>query len=95
MRFSAVNKEGTDVGFFDGGEGAKSGEFFDADFTAAGFSEASSVENFERLTLVFYLETIYIAGSSLAGADKGLLFFAKRIKKGGFSDVGATDEGDF
>ena len=44
--FGGVNKEGADVGFFDGGESAEGGEFFDADFAFAGAAEAGGVEEF-------------------------------------------------
>ena len=44
--FGGVNKEGADIGFFDGGESAEGGEFFDADFAFAGAAEAGGVEDF-------------------------------------------------
>ena len=44
--FGGIDKEGADIGFFDGGESAEGGEFFDADFALAGAAEAGGVEDF-------------------------------------------------
>lgn len=38
MIFRGVDEKGTDVGFFNGGESANGGEFFDANFTFAGLA---------------------------------------------------------
>ena len=47
--FGGVDEEGANVGLFNGGEGADGGEFFDADFAFARFSETGSVKDFESL----------------------------------------------
>ena len=45
--------------------------------------------------MIFDLDAINVAGSSLTRADKGLLFLAEGVEEAGFADVGAADEGDF
>ncbi len=92
MRFGGVDEEGADVGFFDCGEGAEGGEFFDADFAFAGLTEASGVEDFDSAAVEFNFDAVNIAGSSLAGADDGLLFAAEGVEETGFADVGSADE---
>ena len=93
MRFGGIDEQGADVGFFDGGEGAKGGEFFDANFALAGLAKAGGVEDFERAAVVTDLDAVDVAGGALAGGDKGLLFLAEGVEKAGFADVGAADEG--
>ena len=94
MGLGCVDKEGANIGFFNGGESAEGGEFFDADFAFAGFAKAGGVENFEGAVVEANFDAVDIAGSSLAGADERLLFLAEGVKKTGFADVWATDEGN-
>ena len=92
---SAVDEEAADVGFFDGGEGAKGGKFLDADFAATLAAEAGGVEDFEILAFVFEFYSVDVASCALLAGDYGLLFFAESVEEGGFADVGAADEGYF
>lgn len=80
MGLGGVDKECANVGFLDGSESTKGGEFFDADFAFAGFAEAGSVEDFEIAAMVFNIDTINVTRGSLTGANDGLLFFAKGVK---------------
>lgn len=80
MVFRGVDEKGADVGFFNGGESANGGEFFDANFTFARFTQAGSVEDLESTAVEFYLDAIDVAGSSLARADEGLLFLAEGVE---------------
>ena len=74
MGFGRVDEQGANISFFNGGEGAEGGEFFDADFTLAGFAQTGGVEDFEGAAMIFDFDAIDIAGSSLTRADEGLLF---------------------
>ena len=60
-----IYKKSTDVGLFDGGEGANSGEFFNTDLALARLSKACSVKDFNGLPLEFDADTIDVAGGSL------------------------------
>lgn len=95
MRLGRINEEGTDVGFLDGGEGAKGGEFFNTDFAFTGLAETSGVEDFECAVMKANFDTVDIASSSLTRADESLLFLAERVEEAGFADIWAADEGDF
>jgi len=88
----AVDEEAADVGLFDGGEGAQDGEFFDADFPFAGFSEAGGVEDLKGSIFELDLGAVDVAGGALLAVDEGLLFGGEGVEEAGFADVGATDE---
>ncbi len=74
MVLSSVHEEGANIGFFNGGEGADGGEFFNTDFTLAGFAQASSVEDFKGAAVKADFDAIDVARSSLTGANESLLF---------------------
>lgn len=95
MRFGRVDEKGADIGFLDGGEGAKSGKLFDADFAPSGLAEAGGVKDFEGAAVETDFDAIDVAGRALARADEGLLFLTKSVEEAGFADVRATDESDF
>lgn len=95
MRLGRIDEEGTDVGFLDGGEGAKGGEFFNTDFAFAGFAEAGGVEDFEGAVMKADFGAVNIASGSLTRADESLLLLTERVEKAGFADVWAADEGNF
>ncbi len=95
VRLGSIDEESTDVGFFNRGKGTESREFFDANFTFTRFAQAGSIKDFNGATVIFDFDTVDIAGSSLTGADEGLLFLAKGIEKARFADVRATDESEF
>ncbi len=95
MGFGRVDEEGTDIGFFDSGEGAEGGELFDANFAFARFAESGGVEDFERAIMKTYFDAVDVASRSLARADESLLFLAEGVEKAGLTNIWATDEGDF
>ncbi len=81
MGLSGVNEEGTDVGLFDGGESAKGGKLFDADFALAGFTETSGVKNLESAAVVADFDAVDVAGGALAGRNESLLFLAEGVEE--------------
>ena len=87
MRFGCVDEQGADIGFFDCGEGSNGGEFFDTNFAFTWFSKAGSIQNFNSLAFELDFYAINITSSALAGANEGLLLFAKGVEKAGFSNV--------
>lgn len=95
MGFGRIDEEGADVGFLDGGEGAKGGKFLDANFAFTGLAEAGCVEDFEGAIMEADFDAVDVTGGSLTRADESLLFLTEGVEKAGFADVGATDEGDF
>ena len=95
MRLGGINEKAANVGLLDSGEGAQGGKFFDTYFPFAGLAQASGIKNFQCLTMEFDFDTIDVAGGALAGADEGLLLLREAVKKAGFADVGASNEGDF
>ena len=73
MGFGGVNEEGADISFFDGGEGAQGGEFFDANFALAGLAKAGGVEDFESAAMEADFDAVDVACGALAGANESLL----------------------
>ena len=80
-RFGRVDEESTDVGLFDGGEGTESGKLLDSDFTLAGASEASGIEDFDGLVFVPYFDAVDISSGSLLRANDSLLLLAKSVEE--------------
>lgn len=88
-----IDKQGANISFFNCGERAQGGKFFDADFAFTGLAEASGIENFESATMESDFYAVNVAGSSLTRTNERLLFLAERIKKARFTNIGATNEG--
>ncbi len=80
MGFGGVNEEGADISFFDGGEGAQGGEFFDANFALARLAQTGSIENFESATMKADFDAVDVACGALAGANESLLFLAEGVE---------------
>ena len=91
MWFGGVDQQTADVGFFDGCEGAEGGEFFDADFAFAGFTESGGIEDLQGFAFEFDVYAVDVASSSLFAADDGLLFGTESVEKTGFADVGSAN----
>ena len=94
MWLGRIDKQQTNVGFFDGGKSANGRKFFNTNFAFAGFTETSGVEEFNGLAFEFKFKAIDIACGSLFGAGDGLLFLAEAIEETGFTNVWTADEGD-
>ena len=89
-----VHEEETNVGFFDGGEGAKDREFLDTDFLFALAADTGGVDEFDGAAVVFELDAVEVASGAGDICDDGLLFAGEGVEEVAFANVWSADEGD-